>query len=162
MAEYSKDQVSKTLELNLKGIKKKDWQAVKREVGNFVIDKILEKVADGDSPVKDQKNFKSLNREYAREQKGGDRTPNLRLSSDMLDALDFKLGDRTDSSIDIGAFKNKQAVKAFAHNTGFKDHPTLQSRDLVRRFIPRKSQKFDDEIRQGIREIIRGFRDGEN
>ena len=154
MSEYSQNQVSKTVKLNLNNVDIRDWETVKQEVGEFVVDSILDRVAEGKTPVHRQRDFRKLDPDYASEFKRGDRTANLDLRGDMLDSLQFR--SLPNDEIEIGIFDPNQAPKAFGHNTGF-EGGAAQSRDLVRRFIPRESQRFNDEIQGGIKDIVSRF-----
>ena len=154
MSEYSESRVSKTVKLNLSNVDIRDWDTVKREVGEFIVDSILDRVADGKSPVHNQRNFKRLNADYARKFKGGDRTANLDLRGFMLDSLEFEL--KPNDELEVGVFDPGEAPKALGHNTGALGTTTAR-RDLVRRFIPRDSQRFDNDITSGIKDIVSGF-----
>jgi hypothetical protein len=123
---------------------------VKREVGNFIVEEMLTRINDGESPVQGE-SFNKLSKQYADDEKGGDRTPNLELTGDMLDALTFQIND--DNSIDVGIFDESQEGKADGHN-----HWTQKSPLPKRRFIPKKSQKFDADIRAGVKEIVADYK----
>lgn len=131
-------------------------RAQKREfmekVGQFIVDSMLDKIAEGVSPVSGVGSLRKLTEEYAKEEKGGDRTPNLDEHGDMLDALTYKI---VKNKIIIGIFDKKQAIKAYAHNTGFEGHPFLENAKLKRQFIPddSKDEKFTKDIMQGIGDI---------
>ena len=155
---YNQDEVTKKLKINLRGVDPDDRRSVLEEIGEFVVDSILDRVGEGKSPVEKEK-FKKLSKEYAEREKSGDRTPNLDLFGDMLDALDFQV-NVSSGEVEIGIFDSDEAAKAFGHNTGFQGHPTLKGKGLKRRFIPRESQRFDSEIRSGIRDIIEEFKNG--
>jgi hypothetical protein len=161
VGKYSKKEVSKTLKINLDKVKTRSRKKeALNDIAEFVLDSILDRVGDGKSPVHEEnKKFKRLNPDYANKEKGGDRLPNLDLEGDMLDSLKSKI-NLSQSEITIGVF-NDQAAKAYGHNTGFKGHPNKKMRNPSnkRRFIPRESQKFDKEIRDGIREIVREYED---
>lgn len=150
----SKQRVTKTLNLSDYGLDEvpaSEREAVKREVGEFIITEILQHVGDAKSPVGGQRDFRSLTTGYAEREKGGDRTANLELEGDMLSALDMQ--SRPGSSIEIGIFDSGEAPKAHGHNTGFEGRfPKYK-----RQFIPDENQKFKSDIESGIREIIRGF-----
>lgn len=147
--------MSKAIKVNLRGIPESDHDEVLREIGDFVVDSILDRVGDGKSPVEGEK-FKKLSKAYADAEKAGDRTPNLDLNGDMLDSLTFEITG--ENEVTVGIFDEEQAQKAFGHNTGFQGHSKLRSKDNKRRFIPRKSQNFNSNIRSGIKEILEEFR----
>lgn len=130
----------------------KNKREVKKEIGDFIVNETLRFVETGNSPVGGVGKFKKLNKKYADEQKGGNRTPNLELLGDMLDSLTYK--QRKDG-IEIGIFEAKQAGKAEGHNTGFEGHPTLSGKGLKRQFIPNEDQKYKQRIERGIKRIIK-------
>lgn len=121
---------------------------VKKEIGDFIVTEILSQLQDGDSPVVGE-SFPTLNKQYAKDEKGGDRTPNLDLDGDMLNALTFK---NTDDGIKVGIFKSSELGKADGHN---KFSRSNNNRIPQRRFIPKPSQSFDPEIRREVKRIIK-------
>ena len=153
----SKEEVSAFLKLDLpEELTRTEEKKLKKEIGEYLLVSILDYVGEGKSPIAGQGNFKKLSKTYANEEKSGDRLPNLDLFGDMLDSLKFKdAGD----GIEFGIYNKKQAIKAYAHNTGFEGHPVLESPSLKRQFIPDKGQKLRRDITQGIEQIIEGFLD---
>jgi hypothetical protein len=147
-----KEKVTKILNLNLKGIPKDKRDRAKRDVGEFVVNSILDRVGEGKSPVgKERTYFKKLNRDYAKREKGGDTLPNLELFGDMLDSLKF---EDHKAGIEVGIFEEKQAPKAFNHNTvKSKSNPLPK-----RKFIPDPNGKFRRDIESGIRDILGEYR----
>lgn len=153
----TKNEVSALFQIDLPDdLSKKEQREIKKEIGEYLLVSILDYVGSGKSPVSGQGSFKKLNKEYAKDQKGGDTLPNLDLFGDMLDSLKFKV---TDKGIEYGIYDKKEAIKAYAHNTGFEGHPYLESESLKRQFIPNKGQKLKREIVSGINEIIEDFLD---
>lgn len=104
------------------------------------------------SPVGKRGQFKKLNKEYAREQKGGNETPNLELDGDMLDALVSQ--NRRGSEIEFGIFKSKQVGKADGHNNFSGD-----SKLPTRRFIPDEDENLKRDIEQKIKATIAEFQE---
>lgn len=141
-------EIKKQIKLDLKGIKNK--AKVKKEVGDLVIDEILRSLSEGKSPVS-KESFKKLSKEYAKEFKGGNRTPNLELEGDMLDALKVK---NTKDGIEVGIFSKKQTPKADGHNNFSGD-----SKLPRRRFIPGEDQKFKRDIESKIKAVVNEYRD---
>lgn len=121
------------------------------EVGELVVDEILRKVGSGNSPVDGYGSFQTLNKEYAKREKKGNRTPNLDLTGSMLDSLEFKIdGD----SIEVGIFADSGEVdKADGHNnfSGLSDLP-------LRRFIPAAGEEFTQDIERKIRKVVENKR----
>ena len=70
------NKLSKQVSLNLDKIPDNKKEKVKREIGEFIVGEILERVSKGKSPVKGQGSFKILSKNYADAEKGGDRNPN--------------------------------------------------------------------------------------
>jgi hypothetical protein len=134
------------LNLDLSKVPTSQKAKVKNDVGEFVVNEILRFVETGNSPVEGRGKFKSLNPEYAENEKGGNRTPNLELQGDMLDSLTHQ--NRSGDSIEIGIW-GKEAPKADGHNNF-----SGESRLPVRRFIPDEDEAFKANIQAGIRDII--------
>jgi hypothetical protein len=136
------DEVSKEIKLDLPDLPKSVERSIKEEVAEFVITSVLEYVGDGRSPVTGQQ-FKQLSKDYADEEKGGRRSPNLDLEGDMLNSLTWK---STKAGISVGIFDSSQTPKAFNHNTG----DTLPKRQ----FIPTPRQSFVGNIEEGVRRLV--------
>ena len=122
-----------------------------REIGNLLVDEILRKVSGGNSPVKNRGRFKILDKEYANDEKFGNRNPNLDLDGDMLNSLTFR---SRGSKIEVGIFDRSQVPKADGHNNF-----SGQSKLPVRRFIPNTNEKFDDDITSRVKKIIASAQD---
>jgi len=135
--------------LNLKGIPNKS--EVKTQVGNFIIEEILLRVAEGKSPLKGTPTWKRLGKNFANKFKGGNRTPDLELEGDLLDALISK--NRRGDEIEVGIFKASQTGKADGHNNHSGD-----SNLPLRRFIPDEDEQFYQKITKGIEEIVESNR----
>jgi len=121
---------------------------IKRDVGNFLIDTILESVAEQKTPVSGEKYKASLSREYKKRKQaeGGSSVADMELFGDMLDSLKFK---NTSTGIEIGWF-GKQANKADGH-LHFSGRDSFAPR---RRFIPGEGQKFKRDVESEIQRII--------
>jgi hypothetical protein len=130
------------------GLKKEFLQ----KVGQYLVDSMLDKIADGISPVAGVGKFQKLTKHYADEEKGGERTANMDEHGDMLSALTYKI---IGNKIKVGIFDDKQAIKSYAHNTGFKGHPTLEGKAPKRQFIPneKEGEKLKSDILAGIGDI---------
>ena len=151
------DKESKTINLNDFGFGKiknaSDRTEAKKEIGDLIVNEILRYVQDGNSPVAGYSAFKKLNPVYAKEEKGGDKTPNMELNGDMLDALEFI--SRRGSEIEIGIFKSSQVGKADGHNNFSGD-----SKLPLRRFIPDENESFKRDIESKIKTIINDYSTG--
>lgn len=132
---------------NIKKGKRKEFLEA---VGMYLVDSMLDKIADGVSPVEGIGEFKKLTKEYADEEKGGERTANMDEHGDMLQSLTFKV---VGNKLRIGIFDEKQAIKSFAHNTGFRGHPFLDGKAPRRQFIPEGKETLDEDILRGIGDI---------
>ena len=147
------DKVTKKLNLNDVGfsdVPVRRRSSVKNQIGEFIINESLRMISSGRSPVKGIE-FAKLNAEYAQREKGGDRTPNLELEGDLLDAYTFRSDNRLDEFIEIGVFEGSGEVpKADGHNnhSGDSDLP-------VRRFVPLEKEEYKQPIVNGIKQIIR-------
>lgn len=142
--------IAKTINLDLSDVPQELRSEVKKEVGEYVVDEILKSVSSGKSPVSGGGAFKALNENYADNEKGGNRTPNLELDGDMLDSLTFK---NTTGGVEVGIFKSSEVPKADGHNnfSGKSKLPT-------RRFIPDESQLFEKSIERGIKDIVSEYK----
>lgn len=131
----------------LSGIKVKNRQELKRKVGDFIKESVLDSVGGASSPVAGEK-WPTLSKKYKDRKRGrGSLKANLELSGDMLDAYDYKL---TEQGVEPGVFGSKQGEKADGHNklTGRTNNTPK------RRFVPGTGQKFKAEIQDGIRGIV--------
>lgn len=151
MADDLEDLQQKEVELDLSNVPEDKHEDVKGEVGQFIVDSILEKLAKGDSPVSGE-SFKDLSKKYADRYKGGNRNPNLELEGDLLAALGF---ESSQDGVVIGIMDDSQRPKADGHN-----HLTSASKNATaprRRFIPGSSQNFKRDIERGIQDIVDSF-----
>lgn len=138
----------KEIELDLDNVPRDQRSAAKEAVGNFILDEILTRLADGTSPVTGR-GFKQLDKAYADKMKDGDRTPNLELDGDLKAALNFK---NSQKGIIVGIMSADQRPKADGHNNLSGDSKLPQ-----RRFIPADDQSFTGSIMKEIPNIIAEF-----
>src|SRR5690606_17146750 len=105
-------ETSVTLDLGLEVLPPRRRREVAREVGDFLIESVLDTVAEGSSPVSGER-FPALSREYKRKkvEEGAPPIPNLDLHGDLWDGFDYR---ETDGGIKIGFFGD-QAPKADGH-----------------------------------------------
>jgi hypothetical protein len=141
------------LSLDLSQIPTNRQDEAKEEVGEFVVNEILRSVSSGRSPVGGRGSFDKLNRQYAEDMKGGNRTPNLELEGDLLDSLRF---ESTTGGIEVGIFNATEQGKADGHNN-FSGRSKLPTR----RFIPWTDETFNPKITRGIDQILDKYRQRE-
>jgi len=118
------------------------------EVGDYLVQSILDYVGEAKSPVAGGKYKATLNEDYANSMKNGDRLANLDLNGDMLNALTFKTNAAT-GKVTVGIFDDEQAIKSYNHNKG----DTLPKRQ----FIPDEDQLLQAEIIRGVKRILEGY-----
>jgi hypothetical protein len=141
--------MTKRISLNLDNVPESRRETVKSDVAEFLLNETLRDLSRGVSPLTGSP-FKSLSKEYANAQKGGDTTPNLELEGDMLDDYDVR-STEGQSYVEIGFFKGSDQIpKADGHNnwSGRSELPQ-------RRFIPKSDEQYRDGITNGINQIIR-------
>lgn len=152
-SKIEKEEIFAEIYPDMKGIEIEDREEVMEEIGEYLLSEIFDYLAEGVSPVTGTK-FQKLKDKYAEREKLGDQNPNLDLNGDMLRALEYEV--QADKIL-LGILDNEdQAVKAYAHNTGFKGHPFIKG--PKRKFIPEKNELFAKDIMAGIEEIIEDFK----
>lgn len=144
------------LKLDLSKVPAKDREKVKREVGNYVLEKTLEDVSQTRSPVTGRP-FRPLKKgPYLKEKRAqaGTTAPNLELTGDMLDALEFR-SER--GGVRIGVFKESESLKADNHNKF--SSKSQKTKVPARKFIPvsKNKEQYRPEIRKEIQTIIEEF-----
>lgn len=117
---------------------------VSAEVGEFVVDKILEDTSNQRSSVTGQR-WKGLSKEYKKtKSKIASSSANLELHGDMLDAL--KVRPKSDK-IEIGIFTKLQAQKADGHT----HHGVFGVSKLpTRKFMPLNNGKLRPGIMKDV------------
>jgi len=147
-AEATETKTASTLEFKdeLKGLTRAQRQEVLDQIGELLVEQILDYVGDQKSPVTGSA-FKPLSLEYAKRKKEevGNTRANLDLFGDMLSAVDYKIRE---DKIEIGVF-GSEAPKADGHNNISGD-----SKIPTRRFIPSQGQDFTAEIKGLIKETV--------
>lgn len=134
-------------------IKNKDKPSALREIQDIVLNGVFTRVLSGSSPVSGE-SFPKLTRKYADSKKGGDRTPDLNLTGEMLSSL--RVQKKRGNTLRLTVLTDQQP-KADGHNN-FSGKSKLPRR----RFIPEEDQTFKREIIDGIRSAIRSFKRGED
>lgn len=120
--------------------------SAKEDVGDYLLEQALIKVASQRSPITGD-SFPKLSRDYRKEkiESGLPGIPNLESTGDMLDALDYRI---TGYGIEFGVF-GPDAKKADGHNNLSGD-----SRLPTRQFIPAEGEGFTSEIEKEVARII--------
>lgn len=139
----------------MKGIPPKERERVKKEIGNYIIEKTLDDVGDQKSPVTGR-TFKALSKKYKDFKKSkASPVPNLELTGKMLDSFKFK---KTPSGIEIGIFSNKEAQKADNHNKF--SSKSLRTKVPPRKFIPKNGRDtYSKDITNGIARILKEYQE---
>lgn len=121
---------------------------IKQQVGDYLLSAIQREVGHDTSPVSGEGDFKKLSPEYAafKKKEVGNKEPNLELSGDMMNALDWR--DTGSTKIEVGIFGD-QAPKADGHN-----NLSGESQIPTRRFLPDVGQRFTSKIEDDVRQII--------
>lgn len=143
-----------SLKNELLGLSKDQKDEVLSEIGELLVVKVLESVADSRSPI-DGKKFEPLKkpdkdgkggeyRAFKLKETGSD-NPNLDLTGDMLTSLDFKI---VNDKIELGVY-GEDAGKADGHNN-FSGKSKLPKRQ----FLPDKGEAFEDSIMSLISDTI--------
>lgn len=139
-----------TKKINLKKLGLVDNPDIADEVGNYLIEKILEDCSEGRSSVTGSL-WSGLNKKYKKikAETSGSGKANLELFGDMLDALEFQISGNV---LEVGIFDHDQALKADNHCKFSND--SLSTPLPRRAFIPRKDENFRRGIMDEIAEII--------
>lgn len=150
--------IEKKIKLDLDGVPKSDRKEAKRAVGDYLLNELRRYLKDGLSIVEGHGPFKKLNKQYAKDEKQGNTTPNLQDRGDYLHAHDFKING--DDSITYGIFKKKELDKADGHNqfSGKAESWAKKSEMPMRRTVPKGNERLDEKVRNGIKGIIDEYR----
>lgn len=135
----------------------KDIDAVKKEIGDYLVEEILHHVGSAKSPVTGD-SFDALSEKYKKFKSkiSSNPIPNMELFGDMLDSLKFEI---TRTGIEVGIFDSEQAKKADNHNKfSAKSKGTAVPK---RQFIPNKKEKqnFHKNILEEVEKIIKDNED---
>jgi hypothetical protein len=127
-------------------------EQIKKEVGDFLIEETLKQVGEGKTPISGGTYNKKLTSKYAKEK--GTNLSNMELDGDLLDALTYEI---TSNGVKI-IISGDQAIKAFAHHTSYRGHPTIKDREKYKReFIPNKDQSYKKDILKEVEAIVEGY-----
>lgn len=128
-------------------VPKKLKEEISSEVGDYLKEQILLSIDRLSSPISGGKFKTKLSKQYANEKEkmGGRPVPNLQMTGEMLDQLDYKT---TSNGIEIGVFGDS-ALKADGHN-----NLSGESKLPERQFLPDIGDKFKSDINAEIEKII--------
>jgi len=132
----SKKKVSQTIDLNeIVGDDISLDEVLVKKIGQAIIDYNLDRAEEGLGI--DRKPLKKYKKTYMNSDEfksaGKSSTVNMRLSGDMLGALDIISIEG--SKITYGIEDTDQAPKAYGHQTGYRGHPTIPEGKYKRRFF---------------------------
>lgn len=150
----SKSEIYSVIDISeeLKGVPASAKEDLKDQLGELLVEQILESLASTDTPIQGGKYKATLSKDYAAKKKAetGSSAANLDLSGEMLNAIDYKIQGNT---IKIGVFGRDNAGKADGHNnfSGRSNLPTRQ-------FLPEEGQQFKKDIRDLIAETVDGYK----
>ncbi len=155
--------VFKDVALDLSKVREADKDRVKKKVADLLYDEVLRYIAKGKSPVQGERDFKTLNKSYAKREKQGNRTPNLQLEGDMI-REDFDTQVLLDTDIiRVGHYKTStadtQGEKADGHNQhSAKAQAWALGKDFPkRRYVPNEAQAFKSDIMDKVQNVIDRF-----
>ena len=127
------------------------------EIGQFLVDYIIDQVGSSKSPVEGGRFDAALTKKYKKikSEISGSSKANLELFGDMLDSIDYKTNN---GNIEVGIFNDEeQASKAYGHNSGYRGHPTIKYNKYKREFIPKSNQSFKSSANKEIDRIINDY-----
>jgi len=144
----SNNRTTSTLDLGIEGLPNDIKSQVRRDVGEFLVEQILQNVSQAKSPIQGE-SFPTLSASYKKRKKaeGGTVSANMELNGDMLDSLTFKASEDR-NGIEIGFF-DAQAAKADGHNN-FSGRSKLPHRQ----FLPEEGDSFKASIQAEAEKII--------
>jgi len=130
---------------DLRDLDKAEKDIIKNDVGEMLVDLILESCSEQRTPVSGGKWKANLSPEYKKiKEKIAPGVPNLELTGKMLDALKFK---KYRDGVEVGLFKDAGVTNLLKSQNHNKWNSTAhKSKTPERQFIPRKDQKFKKEI----------------
>jgi len=147
------EESTKNLTLNLKGLSDEGRVEAKVAIGEIIVAEINEHLDRGESPVQGGK--------YKSEKKDGT-TADLFSDGDLRAHITF---EESSNGIVVGIFDDAPTVeraKAYAHNTGYKDHPWLEDPKLKREFIPSANKKFNESIMKKVEAELKAIKNEES
>lgn len=149
----TKDDVSFTYDVSkhLKGVPEEDREDAAYEAGEAALQKIHEFMGKERSPVKGEKGFPKLNKDYAsfKQSKVGNKKPNLLLNGDLIESMEV---ESNESSFTISVEGTTNKLKAYNHNIG----DTLPKRQ----FLPddKRKQELKGDVVKAIKQAIARYK----
>jgi len=121
---------------------------IKRDVGDLLVEHTLDSLASATTPVAGAAFKKTLSKDYKKRKAsaGLGTKANLEFTGSMTEKLTYK---QTDTGIEIGVFKDKDAAKADGHNNF-----SGQSKLPRRKFLPQEGDQYKSTIKQQVEDII--------
>lgn len=136
---------------DLEGLSRSQKRELMDQIGELLVEQVLSYVADVSTPVSGAAYKKTLSKEYKKfklEEVGSDQ-PNLDLTGEMLNSLEYKVqGEK----LELGIF-GEDAPKADGHNN-FSGKSKLPQR----RFLPGEGQEFKSDIKRLVKETIETYK----
>jgi len=124
-------------------------------VADFVKEAVLEDISFSRSPVSNGRWKKKLSKKYAK--KVGKTTSNLEFSGELRAAIDVKeLKDDTSLSLEVD---KDVSGKADGNNRGTYGKSNRTNLKNAREFIPRGRKTLSPKIWNGIRDILKSFKE---
>jgi hypothetical protein len=144
----SREKTVSQIDLGLEGMDPDVADAIKEEVGTFLVESVLSAVAEAKTPVSGE-SWPILSKDYKehKSEEGSGTVANMSLNGEMLDSLTF---EKTSSGIELGFFDD-QAWKADGHLKFSGAEGTAPKR----RFLPAKGESFKEGIEKEVESIIR-------
>lgn len=150
----SLDEVSYTFEVpSLEKVPKSKRDELLDEIGEYLLDSVLDYVGEAKSPVAGGRYKSTLSEAYADSQKMGDTTANLDLTGGMLNSLQI-ITDPSSGTVTIGIFDTDETPKAYNHQVG----DTIPQRQ----FLPNEGENFKAEILRGVGRILSEYIEDED
>ena len=124
----------------------------KSEIGEYLIEEILNSVGEASSPVKGYGKFRGLSKNYKKKKmlQSSSVIPNMELTGDLLDSLTFQ---EYRDGIEVGIFDPNEALKADNHNKF--SSKSLRTKVPKRRFIPDSQESFKSGIMRVVKNIVK-------
>lgn len=138
----------------LQGLSQEDKQQVREEIGELLVEQILDSLASEETPVQGGKYKASLSPDYAKKKKSetGSSAANLDLTGELIRSIDYRIKG---NSIQVGVFDSENAGKADGHNN-FSGRSRMP--DARRQFLPEQGQNFKKDIVDLIKETVENYK----
>lgn len=146
-----------TYKIDLRDFTDNTSKELSEEVGELLLDKVLEYASKAKSPVDGESWKSSLSKKYKKfkAEESSSTIANMELNGDLLDALEYKA---TKSFVEIGIFDEELEMKKLdghGHYNVFGLNPKLPQR----RLLPAKDQKFKNDILKDVKALVKEYGD---